>query len=158
MTTIFLDIDGVLHGYGQHDRRREMQSVRNEAEGEAEWTWFYPEQTALLNQICEATDAEIVVHSAWRFSWNPDELRELFRSVGIVGQVIGIADRSIHDRGVAIRAWLQEHPTVRRYVVLDDEDLRDEPVIGDNAVAVDGQIGLTDKDVTLALRILRVGP
>lgn len=155
---VFLDIDGVLHGYGQTDNRKAAQAKRSgmaESDlAEIEATWFYPEQVARLNRITAAYGAAIVVHSSWRFAHSADDLQAIFRAAGIDAPVLGTTETSIHERAASIISWLSDHASVSRYVVLDDEDLTDAPFIGDNAVALDGQVGLTDADVKRAIRLL----
>lgn len=111
---LFLDIDGVvLSG-------NELWSTGNHR-------YLPPEKIALVKQVCDRTGAVIVVSSSWR---NSDETEGLLRHAGLClhpdwrtpfnhGKVgsIYIGRR----RGAEIQAWLDAHPEVGSYAIVDDD-------------------------------------
>ncbi len=57
---------------------------------------------------------------------------------------------SFIDRNAEISSYIISRPQIAKYVVLDDLELN----FGSNFVKTDAAFGLTDKDVSLALRWL----
>ena len=115
MKVIFLDFDGVLNS-DQYIRSCGNQGIALD-----------PTRIELLRQIVDATHAEIVLSTSWREHWNsrPDlcdevgnEINEIFARFDL--QIYGATPLLHLDREEEIRRWLQEHPEVSRYVVLDD--------------------------------------
>lgn len=125
---IFLDVDGVLNAHEFDPGVRCGQIHR--------------EKVARLNRILRATDARIILSSAWRYMVHRGEatlkgMDWLFRSHGMLaGRLVGITRpgamiRGDYDgkpgswplsdkRGGQIRHWMDEHGEGRRYVVIDD--------------------------------------
>ena len=110
---LFLDIDGVVLS-GQ-----ELWRTRNNR-------YLPPEKIALVKEICDRAGAVVVVSSTWRYS---DDTASQLRHAGLTlhgdwrtptalmkGALL-IADR----RGKEIQDWLDEHPEVSSYVILDDD-------------------------------------
>lgn len=56
--------------------------------------------------------------------------------------------------GQQVEAYMKEHPEVESYVILDDED-RFFPEQKEHLVLVDSDTGLTETDVTGAIKILK---
>ena len=111
MNVIFLDFDGVLNSR----RFRATQSGMIDEN-----------HMAFLHRIVEATGARVVLSTSWRIYWDilPEkcsesgrEIDQIFGNYGI--EIIGkISDGP--DRAKEIRHWLDDHPGVERYVILDD--------------------------------------
>lgn len=87
-----------------------------------------PELVYRLNLIVDRTDAEIVLSSSWRHQ--PD-WREALKASGVFKPLLDRTPRrSDHKkygighnqlcRGHNIQDWLDDHPEVERYVILDD--------------------------------------
>ena len=142
MKVIFLDFDGVLN------------SLRSPAEG----VNLVPEKLKLLKRLVDATGASIVLSTSWREHWGPD------------GDATGaVMDQMFHDHGLQIddktptlpqgreaeiKAWLDQHPQVNNFVVLDDRLLAAEYLQG-HFVKVSSYFGgLAEVDVYEAIRIL----
>lgn len=126
MKIIALDIDGVLNicmqerdGYG---------------------SLFHPHFEDNLRAIIEATGAKIVISSSWRHS-GLIAMQEMWKHRGLAGEVVDITpicrqpdykfveDRDFHaqfvergERGREIQEWLDKHPEVTSYVILDDDN------------------------------------
>lgn len=121
MKVIFLDYDGVLNriGNGHPTPVRTINGVMTMAE---------PELVYRLNLIVDRTDAELVLSSSWRHL--PD-WRQAMKASGIVKAFLDrTPSRSDHRkygieyqhlcRGHNIQDWLDEHPDVERYAIIDD--------------------------------------
>lgn len=118
MKVIFLDLDGVLNSV-KYDRERDI-STRSYIDGS---------RLPLLKEIVEETGAKIVFSSAWRKHWNEDTalcdeegkyIVDLFASYGLT-----IYDKTpefelFTPRKQEIAAWLNDHPEVKKFVILDD--------------------------------------
>lgn len=176
MKVIFLDIDGVLNYLP--DRPRE--TVPNFVQQDERCYGLNPALVAQLKRIIEATDAKIVISSSWRHfhdylpyqpkrDWR-DVLAERLgmpRKSIIIGETPTLVTRRMDEygtskytlRGREIRQWLEENKkrfnTPITYCILDDEVDDITSVLGKKRVIhVNYKQGLTDSDVTKAIRIL----
>ena len=166
MKVIFLDIDGVLNG---HEFDREVMCGQ-----------IHPDKVARLNRILRATDAKVVLSSAWRYIVHRGEanlmgLEWLLRSHGVIADRLidvtrpdTMVTRAVYtgvpsswpatnERGQQIADWLAAHPgpiigPATRYVVIDDLDLGISEL--HPLVLTDGTIGLTDANAEDAIRLL----
>ena len=144
MKVIFLDFDGVL------------------TTPDSDYV-FVPELLQRLGDLLANTDARIVISSSRRGPTLRDTLDNIVdpnnpnvRNVPFpfTGKVIGITPHTLAwYRGQQIEAYLDEHPEIHSYVILDDED-RFTPEQRKRLVLVDGGIGLTDEDIIRATYIL----
>jgi hypothetical protein len=100
---VFLDFDGVI--VTAHD---------GFTNGDQYCVWH-------LNRITKDTDAKIVVSSSWRCGMSVPELQELLSKWGVTGEVIDKTPRLNGQRGHEIQAWLDQHPEVTDFVILDDD-------------------------------------
>lgn len=164
---VFLDIDGVLN----HERL-----YRAQHDGKVPWPnpaqWIDRECVARVNDLCERTDARIVISSSWRSIPIPGQptigwegATAVLRECGLTADVIGgtpVLDEMpagsplyvAKGRWPEIAAWLREHPT-ERWVVIDDGAVAVEP--RGRLVQTDIAVGLTDVDVERAVAILNGG-
>lgn len=130
---LFLDIDGVLnHGvsYTVFDYPR-----------------LFTPQCRLLEDICQATGAEIVLCTNWRYIVGVDFVERHLRQAGITAPVIG-GTPVCATRGEGVRRYGHPGP----YVILDD--LAD--YAGDQLfILTDTKVGLTPEEAQLAIEILR---
>lgn len=121
MKVIFLDIDGVLNSQEWYTERMEKESSYDYPFDE-----FSPELVRRFNKIIEKSKADIVVSSTWRIGRSLPELRDLFRFVGIKGNVIGKTSsnefRGDYVRGKEIKQWLEEQREEIQYVIIDDDN------------------------------------
>jgi hypothetical protein len=124
MRVLFLDVDGVLNG---HDFIVEAQSctIRREC-------------VTHLNRVLKATDARLVLSSAWRYmvlggAMTLDGFGYLLRTHGLIGPsglIVGttgfdampIDPRDRDERARQVSSWLAEHGPVDAYAVVDDDD------------------------------------
>ena len=172
MKILFLDMDGVLNSnesfHLNHLARLEAREKRHDDNPafDAEFQWpmghIYPPLVERLNKIVEATDCKIVVSSAWRKISKLDDL-----GIWLTKKGFRFADRiidrtgedTVNARGGEIQTWLDEHPEVKQYVILDDDSA---DIIGtyttkthpNNFVNTDFMWGLQDAGVEQAIKIL----
>lgn len=111
---IFLDVDGVLN-----DKKTKARSPHG-------FIGINGSILCYLADLVWRTGAKIILTSTWKSEWTPSgeiglDGRYLIKRLENVG--IKIADRTvdrIHDRGVGIRRYLDAHPEIKSWVVLDD--------------------------------------
>ena len=111
MRVLFLDIDGVLNserscaafdGY-PHDFTAKAMGM------------FDMVAVALIRKLCHKTDCSIVLSSTWRITSAPHEVAN--------GLDLPVMDKTPvlnGPRGIEIAAWLNEHPEVTKYAIVDD--------------------------------------
>ncbi len=123
---------------------------------------------SVLKHVIDQTDAVIVLSSGWRFWFDNDmePQEENSRNLYDILNEFGLRlfsktpDFSTEDirlnktfsyvKASEIKAWLNEHPQVEGYIVLDDLDLWDEE-INSHRVMIDGKFGLTEDDAKCAI-------
>lgn len=129
MKVIFLDFDGVVVCLPTHYEDLELGAGPKRAHA------LNRACVARLNRIIRLTDAKVVVSSTWRRLQPIEYLRGYLRRAGFDGDVIDttpiLEARQTKDDALIVRAiprgfevalWLQWHPEVSSYVVLDDDD------------------------------------
>ena len=110
---------------------------------------------AQLKKIVEATDAEIVLSSSWRwYKETRDKIHHQLRQKGI--DFVDTTPREIDitmSRGAEIKAWLDNHPEVEKFVILDDDELQIEEYLPYH-VKTNFKYGLTREKAAEAIKIL----
>lgn len=106
---------------------------------------------AKLNYLLAQTGAKIVVSPSWRGDF---ALQEIFAIVGIPHYIDIIPYCESRHRGTEIQMWLDKHPEVENYVILDDDnDMSDSQL--EHLVQTDWmKRGLNDENVKQAIKIL----
>lgn len=107
MKIIFLDIDGVLnyHGYGGNFRATLAIDCITQ-----------------LNAITDATQAQIVISSTWRKTYPLAGLIAFLREQGVTGHILdSTPNLNGLPRGEEIAQWINAHPGVENFVILDDD-------------------------------------
>ena len=149
MKVIFLDFDGVLN------------SAEFPSECETEGVVLDPGKMVLLKRIVDATGAKIVLSTSWREHWSADprecdstgvRIGRIFRSHGM-----GILDKTPRlntRREREILCWLDAHPEVREFVVLDDRLLSARRLNGHFIKTSAYFGGLDETDVQMAIEWL----
>ena len=135
MKVIFLDIDGVLNVIPQ---------------GRDKWgALFHPHLVDNLKRIIDATGAKIVISSTWRMGNELHGMKEMWRDRGLPGEVVGVTPNFMYktgstlQRGKEIDAYLEEHPQITNYVIIDD-DSDMEPHQLENFVMTSGNTNHSD--------------
>ena len=144
LKVIFLDFDGVLNS----------ESCNN-------GVTLLPSKLELLRQLVEATDAQIVLSTSWREHWSKDH-RQCDSTGATIDLIFCAHGLQIFDKTPAlpegreaeIKAWLEQHPEIENFVVLDDRLLGADFLTGyfvkDSAYFG----GLDEADVERAIEIL----
>src|SRR4051812_13326145 len=127
MKVIFLDFDGVLNSQGSflyEGRRRKEWKIQG-VKG--------PVNQTLCN-VCTANfqyildtypEAKIVISSTWRTIFSIAELQGILSEYHVDhSRIIGATpqDRLAGNRGHEIQWWLDKHPEVTHYIIIDDND------------------------------------
>lgn len=142
MTVIFLDFDGVLNNPGTWG----LRPLETEA--------VDADKVALLSDLVEKLDAQIVVSSTWRYSFTVEQFQQMLAAKGLLKpeRVIDVTPMPMRDeyRGVDIKAWLKEHDTAEytghapiAFAILDDMGIDQFEGLGGHLVQTDGSVGLT---------------
>lgn len=172
MDVLFLDIDGVLNSSKSLKASNKDTPTRAEEDFVVNLlrTYYtgYPYCTLItdllgleptciqnLNLILKATDARVVLSSTWRFSHHLIGLTKLLEYRGFKGFLFDITPINLigeEVRGREIQAWLDLHPGVDRFIILDDN--KDMAHLKSHLVLTDRSVGLTKKDAQRAISIL----
>ena len=116
---IFLDFDGVLNTE-YYQGLLQFQGKQWQDEYGA---LFDPKAVKHLQRIIDATGADIVIESSWKY-FGLEAMQELWRVRSLPGGVIDITPSLTGNasKGEEIAAWLSEHAmSDARYVIIDDE-------------------------------------
>ena len=174
MKVLFLDIDGVLNSenwfaYRIYCVKNNMVNIlmnfvdTDDRNIKHKLTMLDDRAIANLNRIIEETDCKVVLSSSWRSSIKSENIftQNLLKLKGFkyefydVTPRLWFSDFSIR-RGEEIKFWLDkesEKHEIESFVILDDDsDMLPEQM--NNFIHVDGQVGLTDRDVLTAIEIL----
>jgi len=139
MKVLFLDIDGVLNT---------SEWLKDRVKGTEDRDAYYlsmidPAAVGLLNQVLERTGCEVVLSSTWRIAHERPAMQRLLEIKGFNGAILDYTPRKgteaipirrkpggpwvnakfseYVDRGYEIHAWLEKHPEVTSFAILDDE-------------------------------------
>jgi hypothetical protein len=115
---LFLDIDGVLNS------RRSSVAFDGfpHSFSPKDMARFDHVAVALIRRLCAETDSAVVLSSDWRYT---NSAHETANALGL--PVIDVTPRLTSPRGFEIQKWLDDHPEVTTYAVVDDNDLMFEP-------------------------------
>jgi len=169
---LFLDVDGVLNSEATF---KENHLASQKAKRAADFDkiahareFFHPLghiNTTLvgrLNRIVRETGCKIVISSSWRILYGVETMRGFLTQRGFefADSIIDRTGSNSKDaRGGEIQDWLDAHPEVKNYVILDD-DAQD--IVGDyttkthpnNFVHTRWTTGLQDEHAEQAIKIL----
>lgn len=147
MKVLFLDVDGVLNCSSTREKIDD-DSMRGVEQSKCE----------MVRRIIRETDCYIVVSSTWR-RWR-HAMNYLWRQLGreakerFIGQTPHLESRldsglySEKVRGDEIQAWLNEHPDVMAFAIVDDD--ADMAHLHPHLFRTQGWEGLTD-EITQAI-------
>lgn len=139
MKIIFLDIDGVLNGYGFGDYLGwklvclfKNKYIKNLYRRITDPCGVHESKVKRLSKIIRKTNAKVVMSSSWRHGWwkcpyedmfsDQKKLTDLFKKYNI--EVIDITPNSVNGkRDAEILQWLSKHEDeVENFIILDDEN------------------------------------
>lgn len=174
MKVLFLDIDGVLNSenwfaYRIYCVKNNMVNIlmnfvdTDDRNIKHKLTMLDDRAIANLNRIIEETGCKVVLSSSWRSSIESENIftQDLLKLKGFKYEFYDVTPRLWFSdfstrRGEEIKFWLDkesEKHEIESFVILDDDsDMLPEQM--NNFVHVDGQVGLTDRDVLTAIKIL----
>ena len=141
---IFLDFDGVLRS-------------RDSLDGDS----FDPAAIARLTAIVRRTGALVVISSSRRIGRTVEDLRRVLASAGFPYPQRVVDKTSTRGagplgerraRGHQIQRWLDSHPGVRDFAILDDD--ADVAHLVDRLVRTNGDEGLQDEHVERVVEML----
>ena len=137
---IFLDFDGVVNNFAEPDSFRKL-SVKN---------------VKVLNRLIKLTNASIVITSVWRINYSMEVLKQVLINAAFKypESVIDVTPLGYGYRGKEIKEWLDQHPEVSEFVILDD-DSDMEPYM-DKLVRINSSKGLTYNKIASICQILKV--
>ena len=165
---IFLDLDGVLNTANYYDRLQHEHLPTEDIFG----TMFDPNAVEQLSHIIDSTKAKIVISSSWRYSGIAN-MRAMWKARQLPGEIYDITSLFVADdyirehmeeenfdfyeamtsvREMEISAWLQEHPEVTSYVILDDQSTFRQ--LKEHFVQINPKSGITNKDTEQVITIL----
>ena len=115
---IFLDIDGVLNTE-YYQCLLQFQGKQWQDEYGA---FFDPQTVEQLKRIVDATDAEIVIESSWKYL-GLEAMKKLWAVRRLPGKVIDItSSQNNTGKGEEIEEWLSKYAIPEtRYIIIDDE-------------------------------------
>lgn len=168
MKVMFLDFDGVINS---HQSATFWHNKRDQATWENEMysSWPGTLKEYIAHEFCpialsnveelvrRVPDLKIVVSSTWRVGETVETLKEILKpSQLICDRIIDKTDSFSNVRGNEIQRWLDAHPEVTHYVILDDDsDMLDSQK--KNFVKTSSLHGFQYGDLLWALRILEEG-
>ncbi|CAH0155753.1 MULTISPECIES: HAD domain-containing protein [unclassified Arthrobacter] len=125
MKVLFLDIDGVVNRVGTRQSFHGFMGID-------------PFLASRVSKIILDTDAAVVLTSTWRIF--KDGREEVDRHVYKTFDVTPTADTGF--RGEEVKMWLDQHPEVTRYAIIDDDSdfYADQPLF-----KTAWQTGITDE-------------
>jgi hypothetical protein len=146
MQVLFLDVDGVLvtetsARYFRWLRRTDP----NSDEHMRKWCPLATNNLRIL--MARIPKMKIVLSSCWRMGRTPEQCSELLSEQGLDGgRCIGRTGYAFDGRvrGDEIQEWLDAHPEVEKFAILDDDS--DMAHLMDHLVQTDERIGLTLND------------
>jgi hypothetical protein len=166
MKIIFCDIDGVLNSEKSFERRSKLVKERLLDSNRLDWPTL--PMVDYFNYIIESTGTKIVISSSWRhyhplFEDNKEDtskkfkisIANIFKEQGVLGEIIDKTPtvKLSGNRGLEIKAWLDDHPEVTKFVIIDDNS--DMQPLMDYLVQTTWENGLTLENARQAIKMLK---
>lgn len=117
MKVLFLDIDGVCNS------RAYLYQLRAKNKKATLWYGIDPEAAKLVKRIMAETKCVVVLSSTWRLyeDGKAQVKREVCNFIDCTKDLQAGAKRGFVPRGEEIAEWLERHPAVTHYAILDDD-------------------------------------
>lgn len=159
MKVLFLDVDGVLNSHqsatfwhNKRDQNKWENELYSEWQGSLkEYLAFEFDPIALSNLeelLRRVPRLNIVVSSTWRFGEDVASLQKIFQPAKLVSSaIIDVTPHLGHGvaRGLEIQKWLDGHPEVQEFVILDDDN--DMEHLSHRLILTDAKNGFTYTDM-----------
>ena len=152
MKIIFLDFDGVMDTafYDAFLIKHNLPEVDSDGR-----PVFDPACIANLKLIIEATGADIVVTSDWKYIDSYEKLLKMWKDRGMPGFMTDTTPNVSKHRGDEIDQWLNECKEECNYVIIDDLDVSNFNIHHQNRlVNVNPYNGLDEMAALQAINIL----
>ncbi len=126
---LFLDIDGCLNTHRQYNLAKSIPGWNsNQPSREHLMALLCRDRIRMINEICAATGATIILSSSWRHpaAIGGFEAADLLRDAGLIPAITdttGPDDFTGQDfRGAEILRYIQAHQIgAREYIIIDDD-------------------------------------
>jgi len=115
MNVLFLDIDGVLNSRRSSLHLQTARDTFLTLKSTNPFDDMDPVAINMIRYLCERTGAQIVLSSAWRENWKKEDLS---KRLGL--DLFDYTDTKPGTRGEQIQRWLNSHPEVTEYAIVDD--------------------------------------
>lgn len=126
MKVIFLDFDGVLNSQTSfiYENARRKRHKEQGVKGRVPETLSRECAATFQELLYQYPEVKIVVSSTWRTLFTLDELRAKLNEYNIDGSRIIDKTGQLFsgNRGHEIQNWLDQHPEVTHYIIIDDND------------------------------------
>lgn len=80
---------------------------------------FDQDALTLIRRLCNNLDVKIILSSSWRKLFTPEEVATGL-GLPIIGRTAS-SSKNGHERGYEIQDWLDSHPEVTTYAIVDDD-------------------------------------
>jgi hypothetical protein len=149
MKVIFLDIDGVLNSEEFACWCREFPDFVKKGGS----NWVDPNAVKMITSLCEECDVKLVISSSRRM-FDVKSTIACFKHyrdlTSLCKYIVGVTPRNSDDRiwesrGEEIQQYLNEHPEIENYVIVDDDcDMLPEQI--GHFIQTDYRVGFTLKE------------
>lgn len=136
---IFLDIDGVLRPMNPYvtirSKEQNLPKVLSERYQEEAYEHineyilrnvyydFNGEACYCVRMLCNSTNAKIVLSTSWRDFYDLQTMKKLFDLHKLGVYIIGKTIQKYGNRPLEIQDYLDTHPEVEHYLIIDDMNL-----------------------------------
>lgn len=149
MKVIFLDVDGVLNANDYIKTTDKVNDILR----------IHDSNLINLQKLKISTDAEIILTSTWKFDYAKKNDLGKYLIDKLEEYNLQIYDYTIdnfYDRGRGIIEYLNKHPYIEEFVILDDDYFNDYDIFGltSNLIRTSCAKGLTESDIEKAIKIL----
>lgn len=152
MKVIFLDIDGVLNSVSSfiYNNRMHFLGLTQDFSHES----LCPIACSNLQYVLEeCPDIKLVISSTWRKYYSLEEIKAKFDRYGVdSSRIVGMNPIDSSYRGKEIQEYLDLHPEITQFAILDD-DSDMEPNM-ERLVKVDSRNGFTFTDAEKLIEML----
>lgn len=149
LNILFLDFDGVLVT---------ERNARKDLPREDEFGPLFDEECVQMLRDCnlDLHHVQVVITSTWRYQ-GLDAMQQMWKQRNMPLPLLDItplhaADEALLNgadsatcRAIEIRAWLDAHPEVYKFAILDDEPISDSRLV-EHLVRTNPSIGLSEQD------------
>lgn len=163
MKVLFLDHDGVIcleRQWGTRFNKQKKYEINTPIMDMSVYDRFDDfdqEAVNILNEVITETDCQIVISSDWKRWATVDEMGDYYESQGIIRKPIDFTPSVIakdlkfyggmnieleETRSYEILQWLDNHPNVKKWVAVDDLDMK--KVVNDHSGRWEREWGLVN--------------